>query len=723
MVGIRKVVIPLYLTVFLAGVVTSGNALVLTGCAFSHGSFYGSNTTLHRQMIEVMQMHNEWDPSAVELLSLYLDDKSIMFDIFVSSGVTEISLSHLVPGCRFVSQTTDPIAYHVVHKNLQENNILDRSLLLYDPIDEIVVQSDSSDEENNSQSPTMRSVEDIHRLLYDACPSIVKYNYPSYDDSGQPDQTYGKIFLDSILQSLSVINLCHPVLYIENSDSNLSYYIIEMIADLTGYTLYWHISSSIDITKIENIQDYHAQIFLIAVHKSNRNFLLRLDRYNVFPYESGKYLISDYSLYLNFIRQPSDAVSYISKIDDNNGNKDKYTTIRKIVQRDSPHINTQTTTGTTNKITPEMNRETDIHRYGNPSLPASPHDSYIDVIVYMNTLIGPYDDIIVSGENANNENQSSNRLMKTQCKTREECHQVDNILNIKLKTNSIGSLNYIKKIIQAKCTSWIVRSNLTRSHVSGKESELRELDENGNFAENSATDFDLKNHLMPRYAKNIINSCVNFAMKRHETILKSYRYKKLNKNIEIYTTLGDRRKNEIIQNFRSQNGESQNEIIEKGGRRNYHTELGSLNIIDSKPFNVDYSNSNLNDTCGEPVWCEHTQELQKRLHSWQFPDHIINEKVIGINDKNYNPHSTVGKNSTLLYLKNERRSCQNSKFLIFQNPSDRNGIGSMLHLIVGAFRLSLCLGRIFLLLPSGEDLTLTKWRHPGTEFRSQFFAF
>jgi hypothetical protein len=37
----------------------------------------------------------------------------------------------------------------------------------------------------------------------------------------------------------------------------------------------------------------------------------------------------------------------------------------------------------------------------------------------------------------------------------------------------------------------------------------------------------------------------------------------------------------------------------------------------------------------------------------------------------------------------------------------------MMHLTVGAFRLSLCLGRIFILVSQNEKKTLTKWRHPG----------
>ena len=37
----------------------------------------------------------------------------------------------------------------------------------------------------------------------------------------------------------------------------------------------------------------------------------------------------------------------------------------------------------------------------------------------------------------------------------------------------------------------------------------------------------------------------------------------------------------------------------------------------------------------------------------------------------------------------------------------------MFGLIASAFRLSLCLGRIFVLLPMGEETTMTKWRHPG----------
>jgi hypothetical protein len=52
--------------------------------------------------------------------------------------------------------------------------------------------------------------------------------------------------------------------------------------------------------------------------------------------------------------------------------------------------------------------------------------------------------------------------------------------------------------------------------------------------------------------------------------------------------------------------------------------LQSLNIFincttkDSLPYQP--FELQLKDYCAEPVWCNHTQEMQRRIRAWQFPE-------------------------------------------------------------------------------------------------------
>ena len=96
-----------------------------------------------------------------------------------------------------------------------------------------------------------------------------------------------------------------------------------------------------------------------------------------------------------------------------------------------------------------------------------------------------------------------------------------------------------------------------------------------------------------------------------------------------------------------------------------------------------FSQRSQDEACGEPVYCSHTEEFQKRLMHWQNP-----------------PLS----------------ECSNSKFLIYEPPSEENGIGSMIQIIGSAFRQAMCLGRILYLNPGKfESKTLSRWMYPACD--------
>lgn len=105
------------------------------------------------------------------------------------------------------------------------------------------------------------------------------------------------------------------------------------------------------------------------------------------------------------------------------------------------------------------------------------------------------------------------------------------------------------------------------------------------------------------------------------------------------------------------------------------------------PFQYSYSPSE----CFEPLWCDHTQEIQKRIFSWQHPD-FTNASLGQVND---------------------RRSCQHSKFLIYEPMSHIHGIGSIIQQLASVFRYALCHQRILVLNPMSSEKSMLKWKFSG----------
>lgn len=175
----------------------------------------------------------------------------------------------------------------------------------------------------------------------------------------------------------------------------------------------------------------------------------------------------------------------------------------------------------------------------------------------------------------------------------------------------------------------------------------------------------------------ILQNCINFVNKR-------------------YTTLLD------FSKLRSQRYEVA-PIANRSAPGDPHQEYGNYNPTTfngsdwlSRPvFGTKYEY----DSCGEPIWCGYTLEMQKKIHNWQFPPlRTPDVPVVG------NFKATM-----------EPRSCENVKFLVFEVPSHQNGIGSMMLVISAMFRYAICLDRILVLSMHNQLGTLTKWGHPGCE--------
>jgi hypothetical protein len=117
------------------------------------------------------------------------------------------------------------------------------------------------------------------------------------------------------------------------------------------------------------------------------------------------------------------------------------------------------------------------------------------------------------------------------------------------------------------------------------------------------------------------------------------------------------------------------------------------------PFEMKYED----DFCGEPVFCGLGNEFRNRIWIWQNPIKT-QEDFNAITD----PDIRYSYNAF-----REGRTCENSKFLLYEPQSNLNGIGSMLEVVAAAMRFAICLDRILILLPSKQSGTILKWSPAG----------
>lgn len=110
--------------------------------------------------------------------------------------------------------------------------------------------------------------------------------------------------------------------------------------------------------------------------------------------------------------------------------------------------------------------------------------------------------------------------------------------------------------------------------------------------------------------------------------------------------------------------------------------------------------------CGEPIWCSHTTEMQRRIFAWQNPDKT--GLAAGFAGPPQHPSSHAVKDWSSV-----PRPCASAKFLVYEPISNHQGIGSLLELIAVTMRYAICLDRILIVNFVDQEATLQKWVHPG----------
>jgi hypothetical protein len=83
--------------------------------------------------------------------------------------------------------------------------------------------------------------------------------------------------------------------------------------------------------------------------------------------------------------------------------------------------------------------------------------------------------------------------------------------------------------------------------------------------------------------------------------------------------------------------------------------------------------------CSEPIWCNHTVELQSRLHLW---------------------HNPADSQSSRHFVERRRQGCEHVKYLVYEpNYHHPKGLAGMLLELGFLLRFALCHGRILSLMP------------------------
>eukprot|EP00981_Chlorochromonas_danica_P009407 scaffold2646_cov184-Ochromonas_danica.AAC.10 len=134
-------------------------------------------------------------------------------------------------------------------------------------------------------------------------------------------------------------------------------------------------------------------------------------------------------------------------------------------------------------------------------------------------------------------------------------------------------------------------------------------------------------------------------------------------------------------------------IAEAPSHKSYDAKTFNISTWLKRPvFGMTYDT----EVCGEPIWCEYTQDMQEKIYNWQNPPltHSNNLKA-GLDGRPL------------------PRTCATAKYLVYEVPSGLHGLGSMMLIISAIFRYAICLDRILVLSIEGQSPKLVKWRHPG----------
>jgi hypothetical protein len=591
------------------------DSLIVYRNYFTYGFYYGTD----KEVSDTLSLYQEWHSSVYTLLSSFLNETSLVFDMFAGSGMNEVSLGFLIPGCRLISIEENKLNFDILSKNSLENDILDRSLLLHDQPSYII----NADGTNGNYLD--RNVEFIYKLLFNQCPNLIKFNYPA--SSNDDIVEWGQKFINSLLNSLSVINICQPILYIDMSRRFLSYPIISILLSLHEYSLYWHISTSISIKKFYNQDDNSILISMIAIPRSKK--YIPNKEYYLVPYEGNKFFLDDYEIVigtqfskegsLGRIGRKEEIVKANSSIDGYNVKQikqryDKMDIGRGIEDNDdkftADFINGKENLDDEHDRNENCNTNDNYDDYENKNIDNFMVD-FEEISVPLEILIEPFTYKTSQGFRNTSMYCSDDTInIDNNCSSRGSGSQYNDHFNSMMVQLKVPASPYISQIVESKCTTWIISQK--SPYINDDIPVSLEINENSTESEiNNMQHALYSTPLISNNSKNLIHQCKVFVIKRFEILETSYRNIALiherrsmqYSHIDCAHKYSSTNNSQPIfinkKNSSDDINESDNAFNDKIGENDETTVRDPFKPTTQRPFSINYDSNK----CGDPVWC------------------------------------------------------------------------------------------------------------------------
>ena len=661
-----------FLSLLLGDSILTSNPSPLGKISFKYGTIECGDRC-STPMVVSLTVYGEWQNAVFTFLSLYVESNSSMvFDVFAGIGMNHVSLGNITP-TQIFSIETDAESYHLLLRNSQLNGVISRALVAQlDPSLPFVTVA-----ELRSGRGMYRNVFDLYRMT-SQCPTVVKLSEVFNESTLEVTMTKA---ISTLVQSLWLLKYCQPLFYVASSTS--SYPLIRILSSLPYYRVFWHVTTAIRMSIPHRKQDNQVVISLVAIPLSMHDpkDVLCDDEVcdaMLIPVEERKYFIQDYDLQLRYHKNSRLSNSIDDDDDDTSthGNGSVQVLVTGKIAQDrlaSEQTCDQSDNNSTTFVIPILHHQS----IADVQLSTACHEAnVVSFSVHLEAIMSPFHPLMDVVDGSVSESSLSKQSIVF-----HECL----VSSVEL---------YIESIIEAKCIVWLSSLRLDfhqsanvkipeHSHYADRYTESERSHDQS--VQHDSNDDNNDNTL---HIHALVKACTAFATKQWHMMNDMAIYRAASP-VPILPRLSDlvNNNNNDSNSNNNRNGSNNNSSNSNNTTKSTienDNELLNNNSTHRSPFSLLWSPA----ACGEPLWCTHTIELQRRLTAWQNPnrnDHIVsgtgsmNIKTSQHNDSQQSdsPKDTSSSSSQSSRLSKEKRTCKNAKYLLFQPRSDQNGIGNL----------------------------------------------